>query len=322
MTTNLLTNITPLWLSIEEQIQKLGPSDLDAGTKEETVQSLARALDTADYNVSRHGGNLMQLRRAVDARIEVGSSMLTDFNGAVEALTLDDVSDTLKATLKLVDGLGDTWPSLRELERRSDILAIVDRTKLDLFVNHAKTLDQDQGIRYLIEQSVAEASIIDKLEISEAKLGEVKDVIAAEKAEMARIDELLAAVEGASNEDKAKHLISNDVTEESIVAFAGLDPAAIEAAKLAMEAEMAEKKRLEEEAEAAKQAAAEGPSLDQIPADEMLEHIESIREIMEFSEEEAEIRAMCEQSNIPKSLVDIAVSDADKLDELEKQAEG
>jgi hypothetical protein len=54
----------------------------------------------------------------------------------------------------------------------------------------------------------------------------------------------------------------------------------------------------------------------------MLGYIESIREIMEFSDVEKEIRTMCEQSSIPKSLVDIAVSDPDKLDELEKQAEG
>jgi hypothetical protein len=54
----------------------------------------------------------------------------------------------------------------------------------------------------------------------------------------------------------------------------------------------------------------------------MLEHIESIREIMEFSDQEKEIRIMCEQSAIPKSLVDIAVSEPDRLDELEKKAEG
>jgi hypothetical protein len=31
---------------------------------------------------------------------------------------------------------------------------------------------------------------------------------------------------------------------------------------------------------------------------------------------------MCEQSAIPKSLVDIAVSEPDRLDALEKEAEG
>ena len=51
-------------------------------------------------------------------------------------------------------------------------------------------------------------------------------------------------------------------------------------------------------------------------------YIESIREILEFSDVEDEIRTMCEQSSIPKSLVDVAVSDPDKLDELEEAAEG
>ena len=67
---------------------------------------------------------------------------------------------------------------------------------------------------------------------------------------------------------------------------------------------------------------AAGPSLDAIPPDEILEHIEAIREIMEFSDKEKEIRVMCEQSSIPAALVDIAVSDPEKLDELEKKAEG
>ena len=49
--------------------------------------------------------------------------------------------------------------------------------------------------------------------------------------------------------------------------------------------------------------------------------IESIRQILEFSDVEDEIRTMCEQSSIPKALVDIAVSDKDRLDELESQAE-
>ena len=56
--------------------------------------------------------------------------------------------------------------------------------------------------------------------------------------------------------------------------------------------------------------------------EDMLAHIESIREIMEFSDQEKEIRTMCEQSSIPKALVDIAVSEPAKLDELEKKAGG
>jgi hypothetical protein len=89
-----------------------------------------------------------------------------------------------------------------------------------------------------------------------------------------------------------------------------------------MEEELKEKQRLEEEAAARKKEEAAGPALEEMAPDEMLEHIEAIREIMEFSDQEKEIRVMCEQSAIPKALVDIAVSEPEKLDELEKQAEG
>ncbi len=165
-------------------------------------------------------------------------------------------------------------------------------------------------------------SLFEALGISEAKYDEVVAAIAAEKAEIARVQGLIEEVADQSDQDKARHLITNDVAEESIVELAGIDQSVIDAANEAMAEEIKEKERLAAEAAAAKKAAAEGPSLESIPADEMLEFIESIREIMEFSEDPDEIRAMCEQSSIPKSLVDVAVADADKLDELEKAAEG
>ena len=119
-----------------------------------------------------------------------------------------------------------------------------------------------------------------------------------------------------------RYLIDNDVAEALIIEMAEVDQSAIEAAQKAMEEELKEKQRLAEEEAARKKAEAEGPSLEDIPADQMIDYIDSIREIMEFSDQEKEIRMMCEQSAIPKALVDIAVSEPDKLDELEKQAEG
>jgi len=107
-----------------------------------------------------------------------------------------------------------------------------------------------------------------------------------------------------------------------MIEMAKVDQAAIDTVKQAMEAELKEKQRLEAEEAARKKEAAAGPSLEEIPPDEMLEHIEAIREIMEFSDKEKEIRVMCEQSSIPKCLVDIAVTEPEKLDELEKKAEG
>jgi len=110
--------------------------------------------------------------------------------------------------------------------------------------------------------------------------------------------------------------------DELIAEMAEVDPGAIEAVRRAMEEEIAEKQRLAEEAAAKKAAAAVGPALEDIPSEEMLEHIESLREILDFSDVEAEIRVMCEQSRVPKSLVDIAISEPDRLDELEAQAGG
>ena len=82
------------------------------------------------------------------------------------------------------------------------------------------------------------------------------------------------------------------------------------------------KKAMEEELAAKKAAEAAGPSLENIDSDDMLEYIEGIREVLEFSDVEKDIRTMCEQSSIPKALVDIAISDPEKLDELEKEAGG
>jgi hypothetical protein len=143
-----------------------------------------------------------------------------------------------------------------------------------------------------------------------------------ERAARARVATLLEAVAGKSNEEKVKHLFANNVSEKLMIEMAKVDQGAINGVKQAMEEELKEKQRLEEEAAARKKEEAAGPPLEEIPPDEMLEHIGAIREIMEFSDKEKEIRVMCEQSSIPKCLVDIAVSEPERLDELEKEAEG
>ena len=129
-------------------------------------------------------------------------------------------------------------------------------------------------------------------------------------------------MEDASEEDRVKRLLKENVVEELIVELGGIEQSAIDAVKKAMEQELAEQKRKEEELAAKKAAEAAGPALEDIGPDDMLEYIEGIREILEFSDVEKDIRTMCEQSAIPQALVDIAVSDPDKLDELEKEAEG
>jgi hypothetical protein len=202
------------------------------------------------------------------------------------------------------------------------VIRIVEKTKLDLLVAKAKGLPDDEGIRMLIEEKVAPEKITTALDITDEKLKQVNAEIEKERAEIARVAKLLKAVEGKSNEEKVKHLITNNVSEKLIIEVAKFDQDAIDGVKKAMEEELKEKQRLEEEAAAKKKAEAAGPALEDIPPDEMLGHIESIRDIMEFSDKEKEIRVMCEQSSIPKCLVDIAVTEPDKLDELEKKAEG
>jgi hypothetical protein len=312
----------PLWLSIEENILALNPQELSGDKLEASIQQMAEELDNAGYNVSRHGGNMLQLRWAVEKACKAGKPMLKDFNAVIRAFTLEDVADPYAATTKLLDDIGGAWPELRGPERRPQVIQFVEKTKLDLLIAKAKGMPGDEGIRLLLGEKVDSGVIVDAMEITDEKLEAVKETIKQELAERARVAKLLEAVEDKSAEEKVKHLLENDVSEELILDMAKVDQGAIDAAKKAMEEELKEKQRLAEEEAARKKKEAEGPALDDIPADEMLDHIESIREIMEFSDVEKEIRTMCEQSSIPKALVDIAVSDPDKLDELEKKAEG
>ncbi len=322
MTTSDATEKKPLWLLIEENILALESQDLSGANLEASIQRVAGELDNAGYNVSNHGGNLLQLRWAMNEAGKAGRPLLKDFNSAIGALSLEDVADPYAATEKLIQNIGKTWPKLKNSERRADVIKIVEQTKLDLLIAKAKEMSGDEGIRMLIDEDVDSEFITGALDISAEKLEEVNKQMEAERAERERVGTLLEAVADKSDEEKVKHLFENNVSEELIIEMAQVDQAAIDAAKKAMEEELKEKQRLAEEAAAKKAAEAAGPALDDIAPEEMLDHIEAIREIMEFSDQEKEIRVMCEQSAIPKALVDIAVSEPEKLDELEKQAEG
>jgi hypothetical protein len=322
MTTSEATEKKPLWLLIEEKILAADSQDLSGGNLEASVKRIAGELDESGYRVSGYGGNLLKLRWAIDDMTKAGKPMLKDVNAAVAALTLEDASDAYAATTKILGDLGDTWPKLKSSEYRKDVIKMVERARLGLLIAKAKEISGDKGIRYLIAEKVADPVVIEALEITKEKLAEVHAEIAKEKAERKRVEGLLAKVADKTPEEQVKHLFDNNVSEALIMELAGVDQGVIDAVKKAMEEEMKEKQRLAEEEAARKKAEAEGPSLEDIPADEMIDFIDSIREIMEFSDVEKEIRTMCEQSAIPKALVDIAVSDPDKLDELEKLAQG
>ncbi len=333
MTTIDATEKKPLWLLIEENFLGLTSQDLSEENREGTIQRIAGELDNTGYNVSHHGGNMLQLRRAIDERCKVGRPLIKDFNDAIAALTLEDVADPIVATAKLVRDLGKAWPKLRGSEHKADVLQIIEKTKLDLLITKAKGLPGDEGIRLLIEEEAASEVITKALGITGEKLGQVNTEVEKEHAERARIETLLEAVEGKSNEEKVKHLFANKVSDKLIIEMAEVDQGTVDKVKQTMEPELKEKRRAKEEAAAQKKEAEEeaaarkkkeaaGPRLDEIPPDQMLEHIEAIREILGFTDKEKEIRIMCEQSAIPTSLVDIAVSEPEKLDEFEKEAEG
>jgi hypothetical protein len=160
------------------------------------------------------------------------------------------------------------------------------------------------------------------MDISEEEFARVNAAVEAELAENARVKSLFEEAEGKSDEDKVKKLINENVTDELMIEICGFDQATIDSVKKSMEDELKEKQRLAEEEAARRKAEAEGPSLDNIPNDQIIEYIESIREIMEFTEKEDEIRTMSEQSSIPKVIVDVAVSGPGELDKLEEKAGG
>jgi len=311
----------PLWLEIEEGILGLADTELEEGNRESTVQKIAAQLDEKGFNASRTGGHLLDLRWALDARRTVGRPLLKDLNEAISALTLDDVSSPHAATSGIIRQLGESWPLLKGGEQIKDVGKIVEATKLSLLIDMARTMEGDGGVRYLRGAEVVDASILEGLEITQERLDEVDAAMAAEKAEIARVEDLLSAVAEKPEQERIKHLLNSDVSEDLIKSIAEVQQSAIDTTKAAMEEEMKEKQRLAEEAAARKKAEAEGPSLENMSADDMLEHIEALREILDFSDQEKEIRVMCEQSGVPKALVEIAVSDPDKLDALEEKAE-
>jgi hypothetical protein len=322
MTTSDATEKKPLWLLIEEKILELGSQDVSGENLEASIKRIARELDNTGYNVSRLGGNLLKLRWAIDDMLKVGRPLLKDLNTVIATLTLEDLADPYLVTTKLLSDIGETWPKLRSPECRPDVIQFVEKAKLDLLITKAKGLPDDEGIRFLIEKKMDPEVITSALEITGEKLEQVKAKIKKELAERARVAKLFEAVKDKTNEEKIKHLIENKVSKELIIEMAKVDQGVIDAVKQTMEDELKEKQRLAEEEAARKKEEAAGPALEDIPPNEMLDYIESIRDIMEFSDKEKEIRVMCEQSSIPKSLVDIAVSEPDKLDELEKKAEG
>lgn len=322
MAENRRNNKEPLWILIEKEIAKESDEKFSEQTILDTIQNIAAELDGTGYNVTKSGGNWLRLKEAVKARTQAGRPFMQDLDKAISVLTLDDLSDTESVAMKIVSDLGKDWPGILISENIPDFEKMVADKKTDLMIAKAKDLSGEEGIRYLIAESFEKESIVEIMGISEDEFDGVKAKVDAEIAEKKRVEELCKKVAGSADDDKIKYLIDNDASDEMIIEVGGFSQSAIDGVKKAMEKELEEKRKREEELAAKKAAEAAGPSLDQIDPDQMLEYIEGIREILEFSDQEKDIRIMCEQSSIPKALVDIAINEPEKLDELEAQAEG
>ncbi|MBN2244130.1 MAG: hypothetical protein JW793_15700 [Acidobacteria bacterium] len=322
MTTSSDTVKEPLWLAMEIKILEHAALDSSGPNLETALHTIARELDQSGYNVSLHGGNYLRLRWALEEKNRNGRPLLEDLYGAVGKLTFEDVENTKKAAADIVNALGSAWPKMKDYERKPALLEMVQKARLGFLIEKAKGLPESGGIRHLIAAEVAPDTIMESLGIPRQRYDQEIAAIKAEKEEKARVRSLLDAVAGKPDEERIKHLINRDVSDALIVEIAGVEPSAVDAARKAMEQELKEKQRLAQEEAKRKAEAAAGPPLEEISMQDRLAHIEAIRDIMDLCSAEKEIRQMCEQSSVPKCLVDIAVSDPDRLDALEAEAGG
>ncbi|MEJ2245966.1 MAG: hypothetical protein P8Y80_07830 [Acidobacteriota bacterium] len=322
MTTSNDNAKDPLWLAMERKILEYASRDSSGSNLESVLQTIASDLDQSGYNVSLHGGNMLQLRWAMEEKNRNGKPLLQDLNGVIENLTFEDVENPQKAVSNVINAVGDAWPKLKDFDRKPAIRQMVEKLRLGLLVEKAKDLSECDGIRYLIASEMIPGIIIESLGITQERYDQEVAAIAAEKAEKDRVQSLLEAVADKPDEERIKHLVNNNASDELIIEIAGFDQAVVENVKKSMEAELKEKQRLAEEEAKRKAEAAVGPSLEEISMEDRLTHIEAIRDIMDLCDAENEIRQMCEQSNVPKCLIDIAISDMDRLDVLEEEAEG
>ena len=312
----------PLWVAMEKRILEQASGDSSGSNMESIIQKIAAELDNAGYSVSKHGGNMLQLRWAIEDKNRNGKPLMQDLNGALQKLTFEDVENAGTATAKIIDALGSAWPRIQDSDRKPTIRDMIEKIRLGFLVQKARDLSEGQGIRCLIGYKLTPAVIVSALDITQERYDQEVAAMKAEQERKAQVKSLLDAVADKPEEERIRHLINNNVTDELIIEIAGAEQAGIDNVKKSMEEELKEKQRLAEEEAAKKAAMAAGPPLEEISMEDRLTHIEAIRDILDLCDKEEDIRKMCEQSKVPKCLVDIAVADPDRLDELETEAEG
>jgi hypothetical protein len=174
MPENRKTGKEPLWMLIETQIQKYTDEDFSETNSLATSQKIAEELDKTGYNVSKHGGNWLQLKAAVKARNRVGRPFMQDFNQTVSSLGLGDIKDTYATAMKIIRDLGGDWPSFLASKHRADVDGIIRNRKIELMIARAKELPGEPGIRYLISESFEPHAIMEALGISEEEYKSTK----------------------------------------------------------------------------------------------------------------------------------------------------
>jgi hypothetical protein len=311
----------PLWLAMEKKIAEHSSEDSSGSNLEALIHKIAAELDESGYKVSTYGGNFLQLRWAMDEKNRNGKPLMQDLNAAIRGLTFEDVANPAMAAAIIKNSLGTSWPKMCEAERRPVLLEMAEKIRLDFLVEKAKGMSDSKGIRHLIACEINPDVIIKSFGITQERFDREVAAIETEKAEKARVQALYGAVSDKPDTERIKHLITKGVSDELIIEIAGVDQNRINDVKKSMEEELREKERLAKEEAAKKAAAAAGPPLEDISMEDRLNHIEAIREILDLCDKEGDIRKMCGQSKIPQCLIDIAVSDPDRLDALEKEAE-
>ena len=149
----MATKEKPLWLAIEEALLELDAQSL-LGDMEGAVHSTAAKLDEAGYNVSKHSGNLLELRWALDEMRKAGKPLMKDFNECIDALILEQAADPYKAADDIIQDVGGNWPKFKLAERRPVVIEFVQQRRLDLLIEKARSLSGDDGIELLINEKV------------------------------------------------------------------------------------------------------------------------------------------------------------------------
>jgi len=228
----------PLWIAMEKRILEHASGGSSASDLESAIKKIASELDQSGYSVSNHAGNLLQLRWAMEEKNRNGKALMQDLNTAIKKLTFDDVENAKAATARIISALGATWPKLQDSERKPAILDMVEDVRLGFLVQRAKERSEGGGIRYLIDSEIAADVILESLGITQERYAQEVAAIKAEEAKKEKVRSLLEAVADKPEEERIKHLINHEITDELILEIAKVELGSIESVRKSMEEEL------------------------------------------------------------------------------------